>query len=54
MNDGNWRDWLTAFANYLKEPKTRWEIKDYSLACAAIAAGALAFMWLGGKLISGN
>ncbi|MDR3348674.1 MAG: hypothetical protein LBO03_03570 [Acidaminococcales bacterium] len=50
MNDGNWRDWLAAFLNYLKEPKSRREIKDYSLALAVAAASMLALMFIGGQI----
>jgi hypothetical protein len=46
MNDWNWRDRLAAFSNYLQEPKTRWEIRDYSLGCAVVIGGILFLVWL--------
>ena len=45
---------LDAFLRYLKEPKTCWDIKDYSLGCLTIIGGLLLITWLAVVLSTAN
>ena len=45
------RDVYVAFIDYLDKPKTRWDIKEYSLGCFTVFGTLILLTWLAVVLV---